>query len=416
MNDKILKNLIKKEIERQKKTINLIASENYASFDVLKILGTPLVNKYSEGYPGKRYYPGNEFYDEIEKLAQERALKLFKLKAKNWSVNVQSYSGSPANFAIYLALIDIGDTLMGMSLSSGGHLTHGHKVNFSGKLFKTVQYGINPQTELIDYDEVEKLALKHRPKIIVSGASAYPRKIDFKRFGEISKKVGAYHVADISHIAGLIAAGLHPAPFPYADVVMTTTHKTLRGPRGAIIFSKSNVKCRMSNISVAEAIDRAVFPGVQGGPHNNVTAAKALAFLNAAKPEFKKYQKQIIKNAKFLAETLKKFGFRLLTNGTDNHLIMIDLKNFDLDGLIAEKRLEKSGITANRNSLMGDKSPFKPSGLRLGTPAITSRGMKEGEMKKIAEFIYRCLIKKENVLKEVEKLCAKFPLYNHGYN
>jgi glycine hydroxymethyltransferase len=409
MLDKQLKQLIQKEIERQKTTINLIASENYATPDILEVLGTPLVNKYSEGYPGKRYYSGNEYYDKVEKLAQKRALKAFKLKTENWSVNVQPYSGSPANFAIYLALINVGDTLMGMSLISGGHLTHGHKVNFSGKLFKTVQYGINPQTGLINYDEVEKLAIKYRPEIIVSGASAYPRKIDFKRFGEISEKIGAYHVADISHIAGLIVAGLHPSPFLYADVVMTTTHKTLRGPRGAVIFVKRKVKSEKWQ-EICDLVDRAVFPGVQGGPHNNITAAKALTFLNASKSGFKKYQKQVVKNAKILAEALKKFGFKLLTDGTDNHLIMVDLKNFNLDGLTAEKRLEKSGITTNRNTLIGDKSPFKPSGLRLGTPAITTRGMKEKEMKKIAELIYQCLIEKEDVGKKVQKLCKKFPL------
>lgn len=400
MVDKILQQLIKKEIERQKKTINLIASENYVTNDILEILGTPLVNKYSEGYPGKRYYPGNTYYDAIERLAIERAKKLFKL-GDDWHVNVQPYSGSPANFAIYFALMNIGDTLMGLNLLSGGHLTHGSKINFSGKLYNVIPYFVDAKTGLLDYQAIENLAMRQKPRVIISGFSAYPREVDFKKFGEIAKKAGAYHVADISHIAGLIAARVHPSPFPHADVVMTTTHKTLRGPRGAIIF------CRKK---LAGKIDQAVFPGVQGGPHNNVTAAKALAFLNASQPKFKQYQKQIVKNAKAFAEALKKFGFNLVTGGTDTHLILVDLKNFALSGFSAEKLLRQSGITANRNTLLGDESPFRPSGLRIGTPAVTARGMKEKEMAKIAEFIYRCLVKKENVGKEVQKLCAKFPL------
>ena len=427
MKDKKIEQLIKAEKKRQKETIDLIASENFVSDDVLAALGSELTNKYSEGYPGRRYYPGNEYYDEIERLAQERALKIFKLQAKSWSVNVQPYSGSPANFAIYSALIaqprgcadsnpgvESRADIMGMALSSGGHLTHGHKVSLTGKIWHAVQYAVGDDG-WIDYDAVEALAVKEKPKVIVSGFTAYPRKVDFKRFGEIAKKVGAYHVADISHIAGLVAAGVHPSPFEYADVVMTTTHKTLRGPRGAIIFARKRAKeSRIMNqetgLTIAEAIDRAVFPGLQGGPHNNVTAAKAVAFYEALQPSFKKYAKQIVKNAKALADELTKLGFHLVTGGTDTHLILIDLKKsklrketlrqaqgikflegLPLDGATAEKKLESVGIIANRNTVPGDTSPFKPSGLRLGTAAVTTRGMKEKEMRKLAHRIHAAL-------------------------
>lgn len=400
MKDAILEKLIKKEIDRQNKSLDLIASENYASEEILKVVGSPLLNKYSEGYPSKRYYPGNEYYDEIEKLAQGRALKAFHLDPRDWSVNVQSYSGSPANLAIYSALMEFGETLMGMKLASGGHLTHGHKVSFTGKAWNSVQYGVYERTGLINYDEVAALAKKHKPKVIVSGFTAYPRKIDFKRFGSIAKSVGAYHVADISHIAGLVLAGLHPSPFLYADVVMTTTHKTLRGPRGALIFSRKDF---------SEKIDRAVFPGLQGGPHNNVTAAKALMFYEAGQASFKKYQKNIIRNAETLAAALIKKDFNLVTGGTDNHLILVDLRSFGIDGFTAERTLEKNGIITNRNSIPGDSTPFKPSGLRLGTPAITTRGMKEKEMHQIGELISKAL-KGKNVSGEVRKLCKKFPL------
>ncbi|KKR89242.1 MAG: Serine hydroxymethyltransferase [Candidatus Wolfebacteria bacterium GW2011_GWA2_42_10] len=414
--DRKLHRFVAAEIKRQNETIDLIASENFVSPEILEVLGSPLTNKYSEGYPGKRYYPGNFYCDEIEKLAQERALKVFGLSPKKWGVNVQPYSGSPANLAIYLALMNPGDILMGMKLASGGHLTHGHKASFSGKLFKAVQYSVDEKTGLINYKEVKKLAKKHRPKIIVSGYSAYPRKIDFKRFGAIAKKVGACHLADISHVAGLVVAGLHPSPFLYADIVMTTTHKTLRGPRAAVIFSKSNVKCQMSNVSISEAIDKAVFPGMQGGPHNNVIAAIALAFNEALKPAFKKYQKQIIKNAKELASVLKNYGFDLVTGGTDNHLVLINLKNIGLNGLDAEKILESAGIIVNRNSISGDVLPFKPSGIRLGTAAIASRGFKEKEIRQIARWIYRLLIEKEKpviIRKEVIKLTKykKYAIY-----
>ncbi len=396
MKDKKVEKLINLEKKRQKETINLIASENFVSGDVLEALGTVLTNKYSEGYPGKRYYPGNKYYDEIENLTKERALNLFGLNPEEWASNVQAYSGSPANFEIYSALLEPGDKLMGMALTSGGHLTHGHKVSLTGKFWKAIQYVVKDDG-WIDYEAVEELALKEKPKIIVSGFTAYPRAIDFKRFGEIARKTGAYHLADISHIAGLIAAGLHPSPFPYADVVMTTTHKTLRGPRGAVILA--NRKSQIANrygIDLSNAIDKAVFPGLQGGPHNNVTAAKAVAFYEALQPNFKKYQAQIIKNAKALAEELIKLGFHLVTGGTDNHLMLIDLKKSGsplnkLDGTGAEKKLEEVGIIANRNTVPGDTSAFKPSGLRLGTPAVTTRGLKEKDMKRIAKLLYAAL-------------------------
>lgn len=403
---------MRNEILRQQWTINLIASENYASEAVLEALATPFVNKYSEGYPGKRYYPGNKYVDEIEACAIEKARKLFSL-GRAWHVNVQPYSGSPANAAIYMALMNPGDTLMGMALSSGGHLTHGHSATFSGKIYRTVSYGIHPKTGLIDYEEVETLAKKQKPKVIISGFSAYPRKINFKKFGEIAKSIGAYHMADISHIAGLVVAGIHPPPFPYADVVMTTTHKTLRGPRGAVIFSNGNSKAaKHHGIDIASAIDKAVFPGIQGGPHENSIFAKAIAFEEALKPLFKKYQKQIIANASVLARELQEMGFMVLSGGTDTHLMLIDLKNFGIDGQAAEKLLEKVGITANRNSIPGDLKPFYPSGIRLGTPALTTRGMREGEMKKIAALIFQALTAKNTraISEGVKALCKQFPI------
>lgn len=396
MTDKILEKLIREEEVRQKTTINLIPSENYISSEMLSVLGSVLTNKYSEGYPGKRYYPGNKIYDQIENLAVQRLKKLFKLGV-DWHVNVQPYSGSPANLAVYYSLLQPGETLMGMSLAAGGHLTHGHKVNFSGRIFKSVQYGVNLDTGLIDHDELERLAETHQPKVIVSGATAYPRQINFERFGWVAKRNGAFHVADISHIAGLVAAGEHPSPFEHADVVVTTTHKTLRGPRGAVIF------CRKE---FADRIDRSVFPGLQGGPHNNVIAAIALMALEASKPAFRVYQKQIVKNAKKLAETLTSKSFKLITGGTDNHLMLLDCRSVNLDGMKAQNLLEDSGITVNRNSIPGDTSPFYPTGLRLGTPAITTRGLKEKDMIKIAEFFEKVLIKKEKpakIKKEIEQ-------------
>jgi len=402
--DKRLWKIIDKEIERQEKTINLIPSENFVDLETLFIVGSPLMNKYAEGYPGKRYYPGNKFFDEIENLAKERALKAFKLNPKKWSVNVQLYSGSPANLAVYLGLINPGEKIMGLNLFHGGHLTHGHKASFTGKLFNSIQYGVNPKTGEIDYDEIKKLAFKYKPKIIISGTTSYPRIIDFQKIYQIAQKVNAYHVADIAHIAGLIIANLHPSPFPYSDIVTMTTHKTLKGPRGAVIFMKKELE---------EKINKAVFPGLQGGPHMHTIAGIAYAFGKALKKDFYNYQKQILKNSKKLADELLKKGFKLYTNGTDNHLMIIDLKPLNLDGKTAENLLEKANIVANRNSLPNDISPFNPSGIRIGTPAITSRGMKEEEIKKISEFLERILIKKENpekIKKEVVELTKKFPL------
>jgi len=415
--DKELFNLVSKEIKRQKETVDLIASENIIPEVILEVLGSPLVNKYSEGYPFKRYYPGNFYYDQIEILAQKRALKAFNLKESEWAVNVQPYSGSPANLEVYNALLNPNDTLMGMSLNSGGHLTHGHFINFSGKIYKAIQYGLNPKTELIDYFEVEKLAKKYKPKIIVCGTTSYPRKIDFQKFAAIAKKVNAYLIADISHIAGLILAGLHPNPFKYCDIVTTTTHKTLRGPRGALIFiNKKSKIAQKQKVDLEALINKSVFPQMQGGPHNNVTASIALMFKLAKQKSFKNYQLQIIKNSKTLAEELKKYGFRLVSNGTDNHLMVVDLKNFGIDGIEAEKILEKANILANRNVVLGDLKPFRPSGIRIGTPTVTSRGMKEKEMKIIAQFIYRLLVKKEKpeeIRKEILRFLKKFPIYEN---
>lgn len=420
---KKLWDLIKAETKRQQETIGLIPSENIADPEILRVLGTPLVNKYSEGYPGRRYYPGNEFCDEIETLAQVEGIKAFGLKGKaskelpvkaeeigpadkdTWYVNVQAASGSAANLAIYFALVKPGDTVLGMALAQGGHLTHGFKLNFSGTFYNSVQYGLSGKTGLLDYAQIEKLATEHKPKMIYSGATAYSHLIDFKRIGEIARKVGAYHVADVSHIAGLIAAGVHPSPFPYADVVMATTHKTMRGPRGAVIFAKSP--------ELAMAINKAIIPGIQGGPHNNQTAAIALMFEFMQKPSFKKYGEQIVKNAKVLADELKKYGFELVSGGTQNHLMLVNLKNKGVTGSEGEQLLEKAGIIANRNSVPGDDKPFRPSGIRIGTPLTTSRGMKEKEMKQIAAWIHRLIDKKESpekIRKEVVALCKKFPL------
>lgn len=376
-----IKDLIKKELARQKKVINLIPSENYPSKDVLAALGSQLTSKYAEGYPGKRYYGGNEIMDEIESLAKDLGRKVFGL-GKNWHVNVQPYSGSPANMAVYLALMEPKDVLMGMELTSGGHLTHGHKVNFSGIFYKAVQYGVNKKG-FIDYEEIKRLAKKHKPKIIVSGSTAYPRKIDFKKIGQIAKSVGAYHLADISHVAGLVVAKAHQSPFDHSDIVTTTTHKTLRGPRGAVIFSK--------NKEIGDKIERAIFPRIQGGPHMNTIAAIGVCFEEVLKPDFKSYIKQVVKNAKVLAGELKKYGFNLVSGGTDNHMILIDLKNKNISGREAQDWLEKAGIISNRNTVPGDKSLFNPSGLRLGTPAVTTRGMKEKDMVRIARKIAQIL-------------------------
>lgn len=413
MKDRVLENLIKAETERQKSTIDLIPSENIASRAVREALGSPLTNKYSEGYPGKRYYAGNRIIDEIELLTQERARKVFRL-SKKWHVNVQPYSGSPANMAVYYALLEPGDVLMGMSLPFGGHLTHGWKANFSARFYKSVQYEVG-RDGWIDYNEVRKLAKKEKPKIIVCGATAYPRIFDFKKFRKIADEVKAYLLADIAHIAGLVAAGAHPSPFLHADVVTTTTHKTLRGPRGAIIFANQESKVsKYRKIDIVSVIDKAVFPALQGGPHDNQTAAIAVCLYEAMQPSFKKYGHQIVKNAKALSRHLQKLGFNLISGGTDNHLMLIDLTNLGFSGRDAQDQLEEIGIIVNRNTIPYDtRSPFDPSGIRLGTPSVTTRGMKEKEMEKIAEFFYRVLVIKEDperMKKEIIKLCSKFPV------
>ena len=402
--DTVLEKLIKAELHRQESSINLIPSENYVSREMLAVVGSALTNKYSEGYAGKRYYPGNAVYDAIETLAQERIKKMFRL-GKDWHVNVQPHSGSSANMAAYLALMQPHETFVGMALASGGHLTHGHRVSFTGRLFHAVQYGLDSEG-VIDYAEAERLIETHKAKMIVSGATSYPRTIDFSRFGKIAKKTGIYHMADISHIAGLVAAGLHPSPFPHADIVTSTTHKTLRGPRGAFIA------CRRD---FADRIDRVIFPGMQGGPHNHVTAGIARMGFEGLLPTFKKYQTQIIKNAQALAKVLIKEGFTLVSGGTDNHLMLIDCKGAGMTGMEAQDALEVAGITANRNSIAGDASPFYPTGIRLGTPAVTTRGMKEREMARIASWMARVIIVKENPIKmrkEIAALCATFPIYS----
>lgn len=414
--DAVIRELIDLEFKRQSNTLNLIASENYVSDEIMRVTGSCLTNKYSEGYPGARYYPGNGIYDVIERLAQKRALKLFGLREDEWHVNVQPLSGSPANIEIYSALLGSCDSrvkLMGLSLASGGHLTHGHKVSFSGKFWEAVQYSVDQKTGLLDYDDIENLAYAARPRVIVSGFTAYPRIIDFKSFREIADKVFAYHVVDISHYAGLIAGRAYPSPFQYADVVMTTTHKSLRGPRGAVIFVNRKSKiAEHYNLDIVKEIDKAVFPGLQGGPHNHITAAKAVCFREAMAPKFRQYAKQIIKNAKILAAELQKLGFSLVAGGTDNHLMLVDVKPFGMNGLEAEMKLEEAGITANRNTIPGDTKPLHPSGLRLGTPALTTRGMKEKEMKEVALLIHEALTAKKSrvINKKVLALCAKFPL------
>lgn len=396
--------MLAREYKRQQETIELIPSENFASPAVLEAQGSLLTNKYAEGYPGKRYYPGNQYIDEVERFAQEQALKAFRLSPALWHVNVQPYSGSPANLAVYFALLNFGDTIMGMTLSHGGHLTHGHSVNFSGKAYRVVQYGVDEKTGRLDYEEIAKLVRKHRPKLIVSGATAYPRKIDFKKFGAIAQSVGAYHMADIAHIAGIIAAGLHPSPFPSSDIVTTTTQKTLRGPRAGVIFSRKDL---------AVSIDKAVFPGMQGGPHEHVIAAQAVCFLEAQRPAFRAYQRQVLKNARTLAQALARYGFQLLSRGTDTHLLLVDLRNKGIGGSDAEKILEEAGLIANRNTIPGDPSPFRPSGIRMGTPAVTTRGFGEREIKMIARWIYELLDERRSpakVHREVVMLTRRFPV------
>ncbi|MBF8249836.1 MAG: putative glycine/serine hydroxymethyltransferase (GlyA) [Candidatus Levybacteria bacterium] len=425
--------LIKEEEKRVQDTLEMIPSNNFQSKAVLEALGSIYNYKYSEGYPHKRYYQGQEFADDVEILAQDRAKKLFGVPF----VNVQPYSGSPANSAIYFALLQPKDKIMGLSLAFGGHLTHGSPVSFSGKYFTIIPYKLDHQG-IIDYDEVERLTIQEKPKIIVCGATAYPRIIDFQRFGEIADKVGAYLLADISHIAGLIVAGVHPSPVPYAHIIMTTTHKTLRGPRGAMIMVTE--KGLQKDAELGIKIDKAVFPGLQGGPHDNQTAAIAVALKEAGLSSFKRYGEQIVKNAKTLAEELIKFGFNLISGGTDNHLLLIDLTNRKVNGAVAALSLEIAGIIVNKNAVPNDQMPpFYPSGIRLGTPALTTRGMKEKEMDKIAGWINDVIVEASNNLmpdnkearkefwkkfkqeivgnkklltisKEVKALCSKFPI------
>lgn len=393
---------IKKETARQKKTIELIASENFVSEAVLEAVGSPLTNKYAEGYPNARYYGGCKYVDVVENLAIERLKKLYGCD----HANVQPHSGASANFAVYFALLKPGDKIMGMSLSNGGHLTHGAKVNVSGRYFEVVPYGVDKDTETINYDEVEKIALAEKPKLIVAGASAYPRVIDFKRFREIADKVGAYLMVDMAHIAGLVAAGLHPSPVPYADVVTTTTHKTLRGPRGGVIMCKEYL---------AAKIDKAVFPGTQGGPLEHVIAGKAVAFGEALTDEFKAYQKQIILNSAAMADEFQKLGIKLVSGGTDNHLMLLDFSALDVTGLEVEKNLDKAGITVNKNTVPNEtRSPKITSGIRVGTPSVTTRGMKEDDMRLIARLIAKIVFEGKTAIPEVraevKKLIAKFPL------
>ena len=389
MKDKQVEKLIKQEKARQKKVINLIASENYVSSDVLKALGSEFVNKYAEGYPAKRYYGGNEIADKIEDLCKQRALKLFNLSpnppAGGWSVNVQPLSGSPANLAVYMALVPIGAKIMGMTLAHGGHLTHGHKVSATGKLWKQVSYGVDKKTELLDYGELKKIVKKEKPNLIVAGFTAYPRKINWKKFREIADASGAILMVDMSHIAGLIAGGVYPSPFGYADVVTTTVHKTLRGPRSALIFSREEFSSK---------IDKAVFPGLQGGPHLNQIAAVAVALKEASEASFKNYAKQVIKNAQALADELARLGWRVVSGGTDSHLLLVDtwMDGEGIGGSEASDRLEKEGIIVNKNTIPFDeRKPMDPSGIRLGTAAETTRGKKEKDFIKIAQKIDKIL-------------------------
>ncbi len=399
----ILESILAEE-KRQREGIELIPSENYTSAAVMEACGSILTNKYSEGYPGKRYYGGQENIDVIENMAIDRAKELFGAE----HANVQPYSGSPANTAIYFALLEFGDTVMGLKLDHGGHITHGLPIAFSGKAYNFIQYGVNKETGKIDMEEVRRLALEHKPKMIVAGFTAYPRDIEWKKFKEIADEVGALTMADISHTAGLVAGGALESPVPYFDVVMTTTHKTLRGPRGAIILCKEKH---------AKAIDRAVFPGLQGGPHEHTIAGKAIAFKEALQPEFKEYAMQVKKNAEYLADAMMKRGFKLISDGTDTHLILADLTSKNIPGKEAQVALDKVGITLNKNTIPDDpRSPFDPSGIRLGTPAVTTRGMKEPEMERIADWIDRTIQNHENetellkIKEEVKTMCVKFPV------
>ena len=396
-------NAMDMELERQQGNIELIASENIVSEAVMAAMGTVLTNKYAEGYPGKRYYGGCEKVDIVEDIARDRAKQLFGAE----HANVQPHSGAQANTAVYFSFLKPGDTIMGMNLAHGGHLTHGSPVNMSGSYFNIVPYGVDDVTHRIDYDQVEALAKQHKPKIIVAGASAYPRFIDFEKFAQIAHSVGALLMVDMAHIAGLVAAGLHPSPVPYADIVTTTTHKTLRGPRGGMILCKEEY---------AKAIDKAIFPGTQGGPLMHIIAAKAVCFGEALKPEFKDYQTQVVKNANALAEGLVEKGFDLVSGGTDNHLMLVDLRKFNITGKDLEKKLDEVRITANKNAIPNDpQTPFITSGVRLGSPAVTSRGFKEDDMKLVADLIYKTAsdfeANADEVRAAVAGLCAKYPIY-----
>ncbi len=399
--------LIKQEQSRQNGCIRLIPSENYVSKAVMSATSSCLTNKYAEGYPGKRYYEGQQITDLVETLAQERAKKVFKAD----HANVQPYSGSVANLAAYLALAVPGDTIMGLSLPHGGHITHGWNVSITGKIFNSVQYTVDSKTGRFDFDRIEELAKKHRPKIIISGATAYPREIDFEIFGQIARDAGAYHISDIAHIAGLVVAGIHKSPVPYADIVSTTTHKTLRGPRGGTLL------CKQEH---AKNVDKAVFPGLQGGPHMHTLTAIAVALAEADTPEFVDYAKQIVKNAKALADKLLEYGFNLVSGGTDNHLILIDLRNKNIPGRKLAKALNRARIISNCNTIPDDPAPpFNPSGLRIGTPAITTRGMKEQQAREVAGFINKVVenIDNDSVIQEVAEkvllLCSRFPVPEH---
>ena len=402
--------LIRKETEREKYSLILIASENYVDEEILEAQGCVLTNKYAEGYPAKRYYSGCTFYDEIEDIAIERAKTLFKAE----HANVQPHSGSSANMAVFYAALNIGDTILGMDIAHGGHLTHGAKVSFSGKFYRALGYPVSSKDEMLDYDEIRRIALREKPKMIITGASAYSRSIDFKKFKEIADEAGAYLMADIAHIAGLVVAGWHQSPVEYADFVTTTTHKTLRGPRGGLILCKKQF---------AKKIDSAVFPGIQGGPLMHVIAAKAVALKNAMTEEFKEYQAQIIRNAKYLSNCMEKRGYRMVSGGTDNHLFLVDLlSSKGITGMVAQEALERSGIMVNKNLIPFDtKSPNVASGIRIGTPAITTRGMKENEMELICDLIDRALKEIDNELlhleikEEVKALCKKFPFYSRIY-
>ena len=404
--DTEIQEAINKELSRQRDKLEMIASENIVSKAVMQAQGSVLTNKYAEGYPGKRYYGGCEYVDVVEQLAIDRAKKLFGAEY----ANVQPHSGAQANTAVYFALLQPGDTILGMNLTDGGHLTHGSPVNISGKYFKIIPYGVDKETERIDYDELERLAKEHQPKLIVGGASAYSRVIDFERMAQIAKSVGAYLMIDMAHIAGLVAAGLHPSPVPYADVVTTTTHKTLRGPRGGLIL------CR--DAEFGKQFNKAIFPGIQGGPLMHVVAAKAVAFKEALSDEFKVYQQQVLDNAKALADELVKKGFRIVSSGTDNHLMLVDLRSKNITGKEAQFLLDEIGITANRNTIPFEPlSPFVTSGIRLGTPALTTRGLKEEDIREVADIIADVIENREDsavietTKAKVQAICKKFPLY-----